>query len=70
MMVANSQWLVLSICCTCNGNNPTVSCSAGKTPTGVQYPDGDLYGHRPFWQVFAATNGELLKTQNEILKKQ
>jgi hypothetical protein len=24
MVAANSQWLVLSICCTCNGNNPTL----------------------------------------------
>jgi hypothetical protein len=25
MVAANSQWLVLSICCTCNGNNPTLA---------------------------------------------
>jgi hypothetical protein len=23
MVAANSQWLVPTICCTCNGNNPT-----------------------------------------------
>jgi len=23
MVAANSQWLVQTICCTCNGNNPT-----------------------------------------------
>jgi hypothetical protein len=25
MVAANSQWLVPTICCTCNGNNPTVN---------------------------------------------
>jgi hypothetical protein len=24
MVAANSQWLVPTICCTCNGNNPTL----------------------------------------------
>jgi len=23
-VAANSQWLVPTICCTCNGNNPTI----------------------------------------------
>jgi len=25
MVAANSQWLVPTICCTCNGNNPTIT---------------------------------------------
>jgi len=24
MVAANSQWLVPTICCTCNGNNPNL----------------------------------------------
>jgi hypothetical protein len=28
MVAANSQWLVSTICCTCNGNNPTERTSS------------------------------------------
>jgi hypothetical protein len=28
MVAANSQWLVPTICCTCNGNNPTIPADA------------------------------------------